>query len=59
MVAIIRETAHARAIFDRFIKKHECYGGQICIATPTFRRELMIPILKKMKDLEEKADEQK
>jgi len=53
----MRETTKQRASFEQFIENHECYDGQICISTKTFRRELMIPTLNKMKELEKKADE--
>lgn len=53
----MRETTKARAAFEEFIKKNECYDGQICISTSSFRRELMIPTLNRMKELEKKADE--
>ena len=53
----MRETTKTRALFDRFVSKFEAYEGQICISTKTFRRELMIPTLNRMKALEKKADE--
>lgn len=39
-------------LFNHFIKKFEAYDGQICVCTPTFRRELMSPVLETVKDLE-------
>lgn len=53
----MRETTKAKILFDNFIKKHESWENQLSCYTNTFRRELMIPILIKMKELERKADE--
>lgn len=53
----MRETTKTRALFDRFVSKFEAYEGQICVCTATFRRELMIPVLLKMKELERKTNE--
>jgi len=53
----MRETTKLRTFFEEFIKKNECDDGQICVCTATFRRELMIPTLIRMKELEKKADE--
>jgi len=52
-----RPTAAARRRFENFIKLNECYESQICISTIAFRKELMIPILKLIKDLEKEKDE--
>lgn len=53
----IRETVKARKLFEQFTKDNTAYEGQISVATVTFRRKLMIPILELIKELEEKADE--
>lgn len=53
----MRETTKARALFESFINKYEAYDEQICVCTNTFRRNLMIPILIRMKELEKKTDE--
>ena len=53
----MRETTKARAFFEQFIEKNECWDGQICISVKTFRKELMIPTLNRMKELEKKTDE--
>lgn len=51
-----RKILDARNLFESIIKKHEAYDGQICICTQTFRRELQIPILNMIKQLEEAAE---
>jgi hypothetical protein len=45
----------ARKEFSKFVEKHECYDGQICVSTKTFWRELAIPIFKQIKKLEKKT----
>jgi len=47
----------ARNLFEDFIKLNECYESQICIGTLGFRKELMIPILDLIKNLEKKVNE--
>lgn len=49
----MRETARARALFDAYIKRNVCYEGQLNSTVHLFRRTLMIPILKLIKELEE------
>jgi len=53
----MRDIVKARALFDKFIKNHEIYTGQINCSLKYFRRDLMIPILTKIKELENKTDE--
>jgi len=53
----MRETTRIRTLISQFIETHECYDGQICVCTKTFRRDLMIPIISAMKGLENRADE--
>jgi len=56
-VAKMRETAKARILFDSFIEQNEIYAGQISSSLGHFRKDLMIPILVMVKELEKKADE--
>ena len=53
----MRETTKLRTFFEEFIKKNECDDGQICSTVKKFRRDLMIPIIKMIQELEKKADE--
>lgn len=45
--------AIAREIFDQLVAEHECYEGQICISTVTFRRTVQKPIMNLLKKVEE------
>ena len=56
MVKLVK-TWKARELFNEYVKNNQCYDGQISTTVQKFRRELMIPILNMIKELEKKADE--
>lgn len=49
--------AIAREIFDQLVEEYECYEGQICISTVTFRRTIQKPIMNLLKKLEKEGVE--
>jgi len=54
---MMRETSHARALFEQFIEDNQIYEGQISSSPGHFRKDLMIPILTKIRNLERERDE--
>ena len=53
----MREATKARTLFDQFIEQNQCYEGQISSSVGKFRRDLIIPIIRLIQELEKKADE--
>lgn len=53
----MRETVKAIILFDAYIKRNECFEGQLGSTVHLFRKKLMIPILNMIKELEKKTDE--
>ena len=53
---ILKETVKIRNLLEDIIKEFECYQGQICISTLSFRKKLQAPILATIKNLERQIE---